>query len=400
MVKLGVEITNMQSEIDRIKSGHCLLVKLANYDEIQTMLWSAAYIVDDLGKIVRKICNDFNIPICIHIEHSKLLIILPKIDPTLLKNFIFAIYSETQLYTNKQLPEAYMNCKIASINFPEASTNAGEIYALLIGMLSTAKDQLYHQEYDPKFHDLEIIKASNKQLNQLRIALAQKTIQFAYQPIFDRKTGHIPYYECLLRFPDEHNNLISVGPIIQKAENKGLINLIDHTVFEMAVGELVNEQNTSLSVNISNIGILDNNLLDMAENLLKKHDVSKRLIVEITETALNEDYERTKLFIDSLHRFGCKFALDDFGSGFTSFKQLQNLPIDIIKIDGSYVRNISSSHHCKYFIETLVKISEDLGIKTVAEYVENGEVAKFLIDIKVDGMQGNFFSPASSKRVP
>ena len=100
-----------------------------------------------------------------------------------------------------------------------------------------------------------------------------------------------------------------------------------------------------------------------------------------------------------LRKFGCKFALDDFGAGFTSFKQLQNLPIDIIKIDGSYVRNITRDVPSQDFVAKLIKISEDLGAKTVAEFVENGEIAKCLIDLKVDAMQGDFFSPASVQKV-
>jgi EAL domain-containing protein (putative c-di-GMP-specific phosphodiesterase class I) len=100
-----------------------------------------------------------------------------------------------------------------------------------------------------------------------------------------------------------------------------------------------------------------------------------------------------------LHQYGCKFALDDFGSGFTSFKQLLNLPIDIIKIDGSYIRDILDNNHSKFFVEALIKLAEDLGVKTVAEFVENGAIAKFLIDIKIDGMQGDFFLPASESRI-
>jgi EAL domain-containing protein (putative c-di-GMP-specific phosphodiesterase class I) len=167
----------------------------------------------------------------------------------------------------------------------------------------------------------------------------------------------------------------------------------------MVVGELVADRNITLSVNISNIGVLNKRLLKKAEYLLKKHDVSKRLIIEITETSLNQDYVSTKKFIDRLHKLGCRFALDDFGSGFTSFKQLLNLPIDIIKIDGSYIRDILSNDHSKFFVEALIRLAEDLGIKTVAEFVENGAIARFLIDIKIGGMQGNFFLPASDSRI-
>jgi EAL domain-containing protein (putative c-di-GMP-specific phosphodiesterase class I) len=398
MINLKPKLANMQLEIDKVQTGYCMLVKIINYDELYAMLGSVQTIVDDLNKIVRKICNNYSSPVFSQIDYNKILIVLSKVDNKSLSKLSLEIYKASQLYLNKDLPSAYMNCQIATIDFPKSSKDAIEMYTLLIGILSDGKSCSYYHEYDKNLHDLNSIKNANYKLNLLRQACALKTRVFAYQPIIDRKTATIPYYECLLRIPDEQGNLVSVGPIIHEAENKGLINLIDFEVFQMAIEELIKSPETSLSVNISNYGVLDDNLLEMAEELLKKHKVAKRLIVEITETLLNKDYERTKLFIHRLHKFGCRFALDDFGSGFTSFKQLQNLPIDIIKIDGSYVRNIVSNHHSKYFIETLVKISEELGIKTVAEFVENGEIAKFLIDIKVDGMQGNFFSPASCQR--
>ena len=398
MINLKAKFANMQLEVDKVKTGYCLLVKIINYDELYAMLGSVQTIVDDLNKIVRKICANYCSPVFSQIDHNKILVVLSYIDKKSLSKLVLEIYKASQLYLNEDLPSAYINCQAATIDFPKSSKDAIEMYTLLIGILSNIKSGYYYYAYDKKLYDLDSIKNANNKLNLLRKSCALKTRVFAYQPIIDRKTGAIPYYECLLRIPDDKGNLISVGPIIHEAENKGLINIIDFEVLQMAVEELVKSPDISLSVNISNYGVLDSNLLEMAESLLKKYKVANRLIVEITETLLNENYEITKLFINKLHKFGCRFALDDFGSGFTSFKQLQNLPIDIIKIDGSYVRNIVSNHHSKYFVETLVKISEELGIKTVAEFVENGEIAKFLIDIKVDGMQGNFFSPASCQR--
>ena len=389
---------DMQKELERIKVGHCILVKLINYDELCAIFSPLSHLINDLNKIIDDVCQKtFDTIIYKQIEHNKIFVILPKMEQKLLRQLVFEIYYFSQLYLNEDIPEAYMQCRFSSIEFSQNNKDAKEIYSILINMLST-NAYAYYCEYDKHIDSLKAIKEFNKKLNVLRKALIQKEIKFAYQPIIDRKTGRIPYYECLLRVPEEDGQLVSVGPIIAAAENKGLINVIDHIVLEMSIMELVSEATLSLSVNISNYGILDTHLLETAENLLTKYKVADRLIIEITETALNEDYQRTKLFMDKLHLLGCKFALDDFGTGFTSFKQLQNLPIDIIKIDGSYIRNITSNLKSQYFVELLVKISEDMGVKTVAEFVENGEIAKFLIDIKVDGMQGNFFLPASNSR--
>lgn len=406
MIKFITEVNNIQFEIEKRREGFCLLIKLVNYDELVADPANAANTMNELHKIILNVCSLFNLDVYDYVEHDKVFLVLPAISEDTINHFVLEIYTQTQLYTSQEFPESCMNCKIASAKFSNDQTkdsnyieaNAHIIYKTLISILAHSHDEYYHHQYDSALHDLNLLKNSVIKLNHFRTALKSRNFQFVYQPIIDRKTAYIHYHECLLRFLDENEKWSSVGPIIKDIENKGLINLVDYIVFEMAVKELSASPKVNLSVNISNVGVLDRNLLTIAERLLTEHKVAKRLIIEITETSLNQDYETTRLFMTKLHKFGCRFALDDFGAGFTSFQQLQKLPIDIIKIDGSYVRNIVHNEHDKYFIETLVKLSEDLGIKTVAEYVENGEIAKFLIDIKVDGMQGNFFFPASTKR--
>lgn len=242
-------------------------------------------------------------------------------------------------------------------------------------------------------------KLLNSEYSLLKQAVVQKKLVFAYQPIIASSTGDIEYYECLSRIPAEDGHLISAGMAIMEAESEGFINVIDHLVVDMAISELEIAQNISLSVNVSNHGVCDPHLLmEITERLKNQPSVAKRLIIEITETTLNEDYSSTHLFISTVHDLGCRIALDDFGGGFTSIRQLTKLPIDIIKIDGSFIKDIASNPENKIFVEELVKIADRLGKKTVAEFVENGEIAKILLNTNVDGMQGNFFSPAVNYR--
>lgn len=398
MPELEIKLKNMDLDFKKVQTGYCLLVKLVNYEELYAMFGSALEVVSDMNLIIRQIFDKHISSVCTHIVQSNIFVIIPTIDKDLLKKLSLEIHTLSQLYTNPKLPEAYIQIKIGIIDFYKYKKTIDEIYYLLIGLLANNRNNnYYYYEYKEEIHNLELIRESNKNLNELRKAVRDKSLRFAYQPIIDRKTLKPYYYESLLRIQDKNGDLQSVGPIIEVAETKGLIYVIDRFVFEMVIDELAKSPDVTLSVNISNIGILDDNLLEMAQDLLKKHDVSKRLIIEITESSLNEDYKRTKFFIDTLHKLGCRFALDDFGSGFTSFRQLKNLPIDIIKIDGSYVRNILSDHASQYFVEALIKISEEKGIVTVAEFVENGDIAKYLID-KVDSMQGDFFSPAVVQR--
>jgi len=400
MVTKASIMANMQKELDRVKTGVLLSVKLLNKDELNILIEDTSAIIDKFYIMVDKACEKASDYAVIKtLDPTKLYIILPD-DSRVAEKLAYSIYSQVQLYVDSDLPESYLKCAVGSIKFfPEQNLKVEKLVSLLTYSMSCSRDQSYYYCYDDNPVDVEKLRVRNINLNLLRSSLFKKKAKFAYQPIIDRKSGNIEYYECLLRVLDEDNNSVSVGPMIEDAETKGLINIVDFTVIEMAINELVCDKKIKLSVNISNIGVLNNRLLRRIESLFKKYPVARRLIIEITETSLNQDFITTKKFIDTLHAYGCRFALDDFGSGFTSFKQLLNLPIDIIKIDGSYIRDILSNNHSRFFVEALISLAEDLGVKTVAEFVENGEIARFLIDIKIGGMQGNFFLPASESRI-
>jgi c-di-GMP phosphodiesterase len=393
-------MNELQKEMDKAKLGVLLFVQLLNKDELNILIEDTCLIIDQFHLMVDKACEKANDYTILKTDDPTKLYIIVKDAPKVVEKLAYSIYSQIQLYVDIDCPESYFKCAVASIKFSEENkVKADKLVSMMIYGMSKSTDGSYYYNYDDKPVDVDRLRSDNINLNLLRTSLFNKKAKFMYQPVVDRESGNIEYYECLLRVPNENNDFISVGSMIEDAERKGLISIVDFTVVEMAIKELNADKKLKLSVNISNIGVLNKRLLKRIETLLRKFDVAKRLIIEITETSLNHDFATTKKFIDTLHAHGCKFALDDFGSGFTSFKQLLNLPIDIIKIDGSYIRDILSNNHSRFFVEALINLAEDLKIKTVAEFVENGEIAKFLIDIKIGGMQGNFFLPASEERL-
>jgi EAL domain-containing protein (putative c-di-GMP-specific phosphodiesterase class I) len=312
-------------------------------------------------------------------------------------NLIYLIYRELQLYIFTSSPDFVLEYKVSSFAVPEGVEDYQAIIQPLLSQLMTSHNSNFYIPFEP----LAIcdIKSNYSSLVEFKKTLKYDTISFAYQPIIDRVTGKIPYYECLLRMPDHNKKLISAGPYIGLAEQSGLNNILDQIVLEMAVEELRAAPHVMLAVNISNAGILDANLKQRAVELLSDRAVARRLIIEITETSLNLDFAVTKSFIDTMRDHGCRVALDDFGSGFTSFQQLQNLRLDIIKIDGSFIKNVILNQKSKYLVKALIEMAAQLGAKTVAEFVESAEIAKFLLDVEIDYMQGDFFSPAVNYRM-
>lgn len=127
-------------------------------------------------------------------------------------------------------------------------------------------------------------------------------------------------------------------------------------------------------------------------------DAAARLIIEITETAAIHDLDDARGFVTRIKDLGCRIAIDDFGAGHTSFRNLRNLGVDIVKIDGAFVPNIVKSSDDRAFVQTLVDLSQRLGLKSVAEWVPNEETAALLAEWGCDCLQGALIGLATSER--
>ncbi len=392
---LNIKIHTLQEEMDKRKEGYCLLIKILNYNELISFDESGRSCINDLNHIIQTSLNKYSIKVYRQINGDNILIVMPMVEKELLGNLVWDIYLTSQLHTRDTMPWYYLNCRISTIEFPKCTNDAKKIFNILNWLSDYPNDYRYHRHYSDEIYDIEANKTLNSKVNLLRKSLANNSVVFAYQPIIHAINKNIDHYECLLRIPDENGKLISIGPIIAEAENKGLCYALDKIVLEMTINELLDNPKLILAVNISNIGISDDLLLEKAISLLKTYDIGNRLIIEITETSLNDNYTKINDFISSLNEFGCQFALDDFGSGFTSFRQLSQLKVDVIKIDGSYVRNILKDKQSQYFVSRIIEVASELGITTVAEFVEDEEIANMLIEFGVTAMQGNFFGAAS-----
>ena len=160
----------------------------------------------------------------------------------------------------------------------------------------------------------------------------------------------------------------------------GLIDIIDTMVMEMVIQELRQAPEITLAFNVSNMTTENSIWLERMDEMIKETpEVASRVIVEITETAVHRDLRRTAFFVASLQSMGCSVALDDFGSGYTSFRQLKALSVDMVKIDGVFIKDLAQSADNQFFVKTLLDFANGFGLQTVAEFVENGEIAKILI---------------------
>jgi EAL domain-containing protein (putative c-di-GMP-specific phosphodiesterase class I) len=190
----------------------------------------------------------------------------------------------------------------------------------------------------------------------------------------------------------EDGSIVSAAAFVPVIEQLGFIRLIDRFVLERAVSEASQHPECSLAFNISGLTATDHAWLRLLVSLLRdRPEVARQLIVEITETAALHDIQESARFVGTLRELGCRVALDDFGAGFTSFRYMQALDVDIVKIDGSFVRNLAESYDNQIFLRHLVGLADAFGLITVAECVESARDAAILRQEGVRFLQGYYY---------
>lgn len=229
--------------------------------------------------------------------------------------------------------------------------------------------------------------------DKIHRALAEDRFTLHYQPIVNLKTHEVIHYEALLRLKDQDGSLIYPHAFLDTAEHFGLIRDIDKWVLRHAVKKqaesIKNGNPISIAINLSGRNFGHSDILQHLQLALDEFDADPHaLIFEVTETAAVENFGRARSFIESLRSLGCRFALDDFGVGYSSFHYLRNLPVDMIKIDGSFVRNLHLNQFDRIIIKAISDVANGLAILTIAEFVENEEIQNLLLDLGIEYGQG------------
>jgi EAL domain-containing protein (putative c-di-GMP-specific phosphodiesterase class I) len=235
--------------------------------------------------------------------------------------------------------------------------------------------------------------------DEIVTALNERRIVMAYEPVVTAGARDSAFYECLVRMEQDDGRVLLAPDIVPVAERLGLIRLVDHRVLELVIAELAVSSNVVLSLNISPDTTMDPDWWATIESVMRAHPgIGERLIVEITETVAIQDVDDLRSFVTRLKNFGSRIAIDDFGAGYTSFRNLRKLGVDIVKIDGAFVQNIVRSADDRAFVQTLIDLARRLDLKTVAEWVQDEEAATLLRDWGCDYIQGRLIGLASSER--
>ncbi len=290
---------------------------------------------------------------------------------------------------------------IGGVTAPRHARTVTEVFSRALDALHVARAKRHGSfiAYRPNVERDAMRRDAIRATDEIVAALNERRVTLAYEPVVEAKGRHVAFYECLMRVQRADGGIAHAHEIIPVAERVGLIRMLDHRMLELVVEELAAVPALHASVNVSPGSAVDPDWwLGLGAMLRANRGAAERLIVEITETAAIQDLDDARGFVSRVKDLGCRIAIDDFGAGHTSFRSLRKLGVDIVKIDGAFVQNMMKSSDDRVFVHTLIELSRRLGLKTVAEWVQDEETAQALSEWGCDYLQGALIGLATAGR--
>src|SRR5690606_8519809 len=215
---------------------------------------------------------------------------------------------------------------------------------------------LIHQ-YDPQDSESDELRHNLNITQKIRKAIADDRLVLYYQPIVDVNRGEIAYYEALIRLREPDGDIIAPGHFIPSLEASGEMHLLDRWIIKLATRSLKQHPELKrIAINLSAQAFKDEQLVPSILATLKETGVNpKRITFELTESASLFNLSVTQKVIAQLHKLGCSFSVDDFGSGFSSFAYLKDLPADFIKLDGSFIQNLHQDEVDQSLVRSMIQ---------------------------------------------
>ena len=294
---------------------------------------------------------------------------------------------------------AHTTISIGISIFPDHASTAKELFNIADGMMYRAKRSGKNAISFPDQHDIaEVFKETQDKTILVLDALKHDKIVPHFQPIIDLASGQIEIHELLMRI-EMDKDLIGAGEFIEIAESIGVIHRMDYIVIEKAFRKIRETGYAGyLFINLSPRSLIIGEFIDNITSLVHTYGIEKsKIVFEITERETVKSFALLEKFVQNLKMEGFNFAIDDFGSGFSTFHYIKKFPIDYIKIDGEFILNIHKDEKDLAFVKSIVALAKELNVKTIAEFVENEEVMHFLKEIGIDFAQGFHIARPSDK---
>ena len=298
-----------------------------------------------------------------------------------------------------------MRCSIGVVIINSENADVASVMSFADVACYSAKDKGRNQIHLYRDSDASLRHEEMKWVSRITNAVEEDRFELFFQPIIgigeqngDRR-GH---YELLLRMRDEEGEIVGPEQFIPAAERYNLMSTLDRWVIHEALTKLADRNDSgearyTLAINLSGTSLSEDRFLEFVIDELKKQNLPHGAICfEITETAAISNVTRVVHFMETLKKLGCKFSLDDFGSGLSSFTYLKNLPVDYLKIDGQFIQNVAEDAVDESMVVAISSVGQAMGIETIAERVETKQVLDKLGALGIEFAQGYYIArPAS-----
>jgi diguanylate cyclase (GGDEF)-like protein/PAS domain S-box-containing protein len=298
-----------------------------------------------------------------------------------------------------------VRCSIGAVLVSSESADVASLMSSADVACYSAKDMGRNQVHFYRDSDASLRHEEMKWVSRITSALEEDRLELFFQPIIGIGDGNAHrrgHYELLLRMRDEDGNLVGPDQFIPAAERYNLMPTLDRWVIHETLEKLADssgqkEARYTLAINLSGTSLSEDRFLEFVISELEKKNLPKGAVCfEITETAAISNLSRVVHFMQALKKLGCKFSLDDFGSGLSSFTYLKNLPVDYLKIDGQFIHNVADDSVDESMVRAIREVGHAMGIETIAERVETKKVLDKLGSLGVEFAQGYYIARPTS----
>jgi diguanylate cyclase (GGDEF)-like protein len=381
----------LERELNQTDFPHVLVLDINGFKDINDIYGNDVgnTLLKDLAAFLKNNCTNPSVFKIYRLGGDEFAILLDDIDKDIALNIAIELEKNISEHVFA-IGELRLNLtvSIASNNIAPILENAD--LALKLIKKEHRKQVIAYKE------SLNLKKSVQENMDTLELikdAISNDAIVPFFQPIVNLQTVKIEKYEALVRLKLPDGTFLPPIKFLDTARKTSFYHEITRIMIEKTIKVAEQFPKYRFSLNISMQDILDDEITDMLFQSLRLNPlISSRIDIELLEVEHLEDLEKVQEFIKELHKFGSKILIDDFGSGYSNFSYFSDLDIDMVKIDGSIVREITTNDRKLHMLKSIHKFSNGMDMQSVAEFVENKEIAILLKDIGVQYGQGYYFS--------
>ena len=391
------EVLELQIKNDLAQGKHSafILIALHDFDRINSIYGFSAgdEILHSVSEVLRSVKREKDL--AARFSGAKFGFLLDHCDVSQLNAAASRMLKEIngQIMQTSAGPVSLNACAGACI-LPRHATTSLEAIAAVTSALEEAKTKFGTRlaVFDASKHKAERTNMRSDMLKRFVRTIEDGAMHLAFQPVVSSTTYKPVFHEALLRMIPEAEGAIEDAGFLKIAEGLGLMRLLDYKALSLVLDVLETCPEAVLSVNVTHDSIADGDWYTLLkQRLIEVPDMASRLIVELTESQIVSNIVETRRVIEQIQGLGCRVAIDDFGAGYTSFSHLRDLPIDLVKIDGSFCEELQKDPRNSSFLEAMQRLADQFDVETVVEWVQDNEMASMLKEMGYSCQQGSLF---------